>query len=84
MSTGKSADFYVPGLRRRQTLSKPVNLNKARKARERAMAEQKAKENQARFGRTRAEKSADETRTEKSRRDIDQKRLDPGETQGDG
>ena len=37
-------------------MTTPINLNKARKAKEKAEAEQRAKENRAKFGRTKAEK----------------------------
>ena len=37
-------------------MTTPINLNKARKAKEKAEAEQRAKENRAKFGRTKGEK----------------------------
>jgi hypothetical protein len=40
-------------------MSEPINLNKARKARAKADAEAKAAENRAKFGRTKAQKTAD-------------------------
>ena len=46
-------------------MSEPVNLNKFRKAKAKANKEQKAKENRAKFGRTKAEKQLDKARSEK-------------------
>jgi len=43
----------------------PVNLNKFRKAKAKAEKEQAAKENRAKFGRTKAEKQLDKARAEK-------------------
>jgi hypothetical protein len=54
-----------------------INLNKRRKAAAKAAADTEAVANRARFGRTKAERSA-ETRQEKARRALlDGKRLDP-------
>lgn len=47
---------------------KPINLNKARKARSRAEAKAKAHENAIRFGRTKAERDLDAA-TQKQARD---------------
>ncbi|MEO0929782.1 MAG: DUF4169 family protein [Pseudomonadota bacterium] len=47
---------------------KPINLNKARKARSRAEAKTKADENAIRFGRTKAERDLDAA-TQKQARD---------------
>lgn len=49
----------------------PINLNKARKARAKVAAKQKAQENRALHSRTRAEKTADRLAAEKARREID-------------
>ena len=46
-------------------MSEPVNLNKFRKAKAKADKEQKAKENRAKFGRTKAAKQLDKARTDK-------------------
>jgi hypothetical protein len=46
-------------------MTTPINLNKARKAKEKAEAEQRAKENRARFGRTKAGKKLEAARAEK-------------------
>lgn len=46
-------------------MTTPINLNKARKAREKADAEQRAKENRAKFGRTKAEKKLEAAKAEK-------------------
>ncbi len=54
----------------------PVNLNKARKARAKAAREASAKQNRARFGRTREEKQRDAARAEDQARLIESHRLD--------
>jgi hypothetical protein len=46
-------------------MTPPINLNKARKAKEKAEAEQRAKENRAKFGRTKAEKKLEAAKAEK-------------------
>ncbi len=56
-------------------MNKPVNLNRTRKDRERAMDKARADENSRRFGRTKAERLLDATRTEKAARMLDQNRL---------
>ena len=48
-----------------------VNLNKVRKARARAAAEQDAAENRIRFGRTKSEKVVEAARQERLARDVD-------------
>jgi hypothetical protein len=48
-----------------------VNLRLARKARDRAQAQQQAAENRAKFGRTKAQKQADKTATERDARALD-------------
>lgn len=52
-------------------MAEPINLNKARKARARAEAQDQAAENRVRFGRTKAEKELARAREAKARRDID-------------
>lgn len=47
-----------------------INLNKARKAKAKADKQQKAQENRAAFGRTKAEKSSDQKSQEKALRDL--------------
>ena len=64
-------------------MAEPVNLNKARKAREKAARETAAKHNRAKFGRTRAEKKLDAARAENQARLTDSHRLD-GDTDKDG
>ncbi|OJY63521.1 MAG: DUF4169 domain-containing protein [Sphingobium sp. 66-54] len=56
-----------------------VNLRMARKARARTEAEQKAAQNRAKFGRTRAEKAAERTEAERTARALDGARRDMGE-----
>lgn len=46
-------------------MTPPINLNKARKAKEKADAEQRAKENRAKFGRTKAQKKMEAAQAEK-------------------
>jgi hypothetical protein len=46
-------------------MTTPINLNKARKARAKSEKEQRAKQNRAKFGRTKAEKQLDAARAEK-------------------
>ncbi len=46
-------------------MTTPINLNKARKAKEKAEAEQRAKENRAKFGRTKAGKKLEAAKAEK-------------------
>lgn len=50
---------------------KVVNLNRARKARDRDAQKTRAAENVARFGRTKAEKIEEAARADKARRDLD-------------
>ena len=57
-------------------MTKPINLNKARKAKARRKARQKADENAVRFGRTKAEKARDKIETERTVRKLDQHRRD--------
>lgn len=59
-----------------------VNLNKARKRRARALAEQQAAENRVRFGRTKAEKQRDAAAAEAAQRKLDRLKLDPEKGSG--
>jgi hypothetical protein len=52
-------------------MAEPINLNKARKAKSRAQKEQQASENRVKFGRTKAQKAADEAGRDKLRKKID-------------
>lgn len=52
-------------------MADPINLNKARKAKSRAQKEQQASENRVKFGRTKAQKAADEAGRDKLRKKID-------------
>lgn len=61
-------------------MSDPVNLNKFRKARQKAEKEQRAQENRAKFGRSKADREIEKARAEKLARLTDgHKRSDPGE-----
>ena len=52
-------------------MAKPINLNKARKARARADKKARADANAVKFGRTKAEKDLDNARGQKARSDLD-------------
>jgi hypothetical protein len=49
----------------------PINLNKARKARDKALDKSAAVANRARFGRTKAEKAADKRNADVAARKLD-------------
>ena len=53
-------------------MAEPINLNKARKARERADAKRQAAENRVRFGRAKAEKDISKLEAERAARAHDQ------------
>lgn len=53
-----------------------VNLNQARKARQRAEAERQAAENRVRFGRTKAEKKTDTQEKQRGERELDGKKVE--------
>lgn len=57
-----------------RAMSKPINLNKFRKERDRAERRRQGDANATKFGRSRAERSLDEARAEKETRDLDGKR----------
>lgn len=52
-------------------MTTPINLNKARKAKDRANKQQKAVANRAKFGRTKAQKAAENAEQEKLRAKIE-------------
>ena len=52
-------------------MAKIVNLNKARKARDRVKKRAQADENAVKFGLTRSQKDLNKARAEKSARDLD-------------
>ena len=54
-----------------------VSFKRAKKAADRAKSEQKAAENRARFGQTKAEKSAEKARADRAGRQLDGARLVP-------
>ncbi|MBN8818322.1 MAG: DUF4169 family protein [Sphingomonas sp.] len=56
-----------------------VNLRMARKAKERARAEQQAAENRAKFGRTKAQKAKDRDEAERAARSLDGARRESDE-----
>lgn len=58
-------------------MAEPINLAKARKARAKADAKAQAAENRVRFGRTKAEKAAEQARGEAAARALDGLRRDP-------
>jgi len=55
-------------------MAEPINLNKARKARERAADKAAAAENRVRFGRSKAEKTVSKLEVERARRALDDKK----------
>lgn len=54
-----------------QCMAEIVNLNKARKRRDKAVAERRAEENRAAFGRTAQERAVEEQRREALRKLLD-------------
>ena len=52
-------------------MTTPINLNKARKHKQRAEAEKKAAENRVKFGRTKAEKAAHKSEKERASKGLD-------------
>lgn len=60
----------------------PINLNKARKARDKARKEAEATANRAKFGRTKTQKSADRLNEEAAARRLDGARREM-DTDGD-
>lgn len=57
-------------------MSRIVDLNRFRKDKARAEKAQKATENRAAFGRTKAEKNAEKARADQTRKTLDQHRRD--------
>ena len=58
-------------------MSEPINLNKARKAKAKSEAKALAVENRAKFGRTRAQKTAAQAEVDKLGRQIDAHKREP-------
>jgi hypothetical protein len=58
-------------------MSEIVNLNKARKARDRAQAKASAAENRVRFGRSKAATAAEKLEAERARRELDGMKREP-------
>ena len=58
-------------------MAEPINLNKARKAREKAAKDAKAAENRTKFGRTGLQKALDAARAELDARKLDGHARDP-------
>ena len=52
-------------------MAEPINLNRARKARDKAAAKAQAAENRVRFGRTRVEKDVARAEAERAARVLD-------------
>lgn len=57
-------------------MSDPINLNKARKAKNRAEGKRKADENALRFGQTKAERLKNATASEAAKKRLDQLKFD--------
>ncbi len=53
-----------------------VNLNRARKARQRAQAERQAAENRVRFGRTKADKRREAQEKQRADQDLEGKKVE--------
>lgn len=56
-------------------MTTPINLNKFRKAKAKADKTQSAKENRAKFGRTKSDKDLDKALAEKAQKLIDSKKM---------
>ncbi len=57
-----------------------INLNKQRKLHRRAAKERRSQENRVRFGRTKAEKAADDQRSQENESVVEIHRLDDDKT----
>ncbi len=57
-------------------MTTPINLNKARKARQSVKNRKQADENAVKFGRSKAERILDATRNDKARAAIDRHRFE--------
>lgn len=62
-------------------MTPPINLNKVRKAKARAEAEQRARENRAKFGQPKAVRKLEAARTEKQARDTEAHRRRPRDSE---
>ena len=58
-------------------MTKPINLNKARKAKARAAKEQTAAQNRVKFGRTKAEQLRDKLDAARASKIVDDSQRDP-------
>ena len=58
-------------------MSNVVNLNKARKVKDRQDARDQAKENRVKFGRAKSEKAAAKAQADKARRALDGAKREP-------
>jgi Domain of unknown function (DUF4169) len=63
--------------KRHQTMADIVNLRRARKDKERRERDARADANRRRFGRTKAEKTADRDTADRGHRTLEGKRLEP-------
>lgn len=59
-----------------EAVTEPVNLNKFRKARDKAKKKTSAAENREKFGRTKAERDIETARAEKAARETDAHKRD--------
>ncbi len=57
-------------------MTEPINLNKARKARDRVKKKAQADENAVKFGRTKAQRILEAAQSDKMRAALDRHRLD--------
>ena len=60
-------------------MTTPINLNKARKARDRADAKKKAAENSVKFGRTKAQRLLEAAQTKQAQDRLSQLKFDEDE-----
>ncbi len=58
-------------------MAEPINLNRYRKTKARAEGKARADANTVKFGRSKAEKTLDQARSDKARRDLDGHEQDP-------
>ncbi len=61
------------------SVTKPINLNKARKARNKLKKRQEADENAVTFGRTKAQRILEATQNERVRKALDRHRIEDEE-----
>jgi hypothetical protein len=81
MMASRPGDRKKPGIE--DSMADIINLKDVRKARARALAEAKASENRARFGRTRDERTRQSIEESRARREHDGNRIERPSGDGD-